>query len=145
MEENKFIGPNKIISVVEKDLKTTLGYDTVEVEYVDGSKHLMTKKYLEKMSTDEATDYTELRERMTKAIVGELLVVMAEWSPRYEDVNHIIDVLVASNNSNIEEATEFLYGVRNYERNMLHVKQVLDKKNENRKNNNPGVDSSNKE
>lgn len=152
-EKDIFIGPNKVTDIQELELKTHLGYPTLMATYVDGRKHLMTKKYFDQLSSEQPTDYTELRERMTKKIVGELLVVLAEWSPRYEDIPHILDTVQTSNDMNVKDAAEFLYGqwfdvpgVPGYERNMLHVKSVLDKmiidqnKDEHREDNNSGSD-----
>lgn len=141
----QYIGPSEVELTKIAEVKTPLGYDVLEVKFKDGTSRLMSQKAFDKLVTEQATDLTELRDRMTKMIVGELLVVLAEWNPKIEDIANVLDRTRKSVNENLDEADAMLYGVDYiYNRTMLHVHKVLINQNaQHRENNNTQANPAN--
>lgn len=111
MEEVRYLGPNKIGSVVVLDEKTIGGNDIVQVNYeapeLDSERY--TKAVFEQMVTNEPKDYNWLREHRYKKLILDLTTIALENDIRYADIKYVATELANKMDAAFERATNFLW------------------------------------
>jgi len=124
-----FIGPNKIKNLTKVKRSTYLGKDVYRIEYDNGIIEERPKEIIEKIADKDKYDWTELRERISKIVVEKILVILLEAEVKLEDIDYMLQLTAKSLNTNLEQASEYLWGKKLYDRTLADIQQVLTKYN----------------
>jgi len=122
--KNKYYGDTKIKS--SKDV----GDLDVELTLFEGEPVVIRKKMAKFAVTDKPLkDLTELRDKRIQPVVAEILGVLLDYdilpnSPMNE-LNGIIDLLVASHNANMAKTSEILWGIKEDNLRFSDIDKVL--------------------
>lgn len=108
-EKNRYIGPRKILFVVEEKFKTNAGNDIVTVNFDGGKTLLMPKRSYEFLVSDKPTDFTELGRKNMSAIVREMLALLAEHHFTGDDIDKLTIQLSNELMNSFNKATHILW------------------------------------
>jgi len=128
-----FIGPNKISRLTKMDRQTYFGKEVYQIEYENGIIEERPKEIIEKIADEEKYDWTELRERISKIVVEKILAILLEAEVKLEDIDYILQLTAKSLNTNLEQASEYLWGKKLYDRTVEDIQRVLAKSNKSKK------------
>jgi hypothetical protein len=128
-----FIGPNKISKLTKIKRLTYFGKEVYRVEYENGIIEERPKEIIEKIASKEKYDWTELRDRISKIVVEKILAILLEAEVKLEDIDYILQLTAKSLNTNLEQATEYMWGKKVYDRTIEDVQEVLTKYNNQKK------------
>jgi len=128
-----FIGPNKISRLTKIDRQTYFGKEVYQIEYENGIIEERPKEIIEKIADEEKYDWTELRERISKIVVEKILAILLEAEVKLEDIDYILQLTAKSLNTNLEQASEYLWGKKLYDRTVEDIQRVLAKSNKSKK------------
>ena len=95
--KEKYIGEKQI-------KKVTHGIGTMSVEYMDGSKELVSSLMMDKVVSDEPCDVTELRNKRLPPIVEGVLNVLRDWGLRMSELPQFSVLLSQSLDFNEKQA-----------------------------------------
>ena len=125
--EDKFLG-DKQIKLTQPAGETRNGSKLTDVTFNDGSHQVWADVMLasEGVATPQLSDATTLRMHRMYPVVNRVLEVLLDYNVRYNEVNFLTQLIVASFNSNEEQADKFLWktddlGVRT----MVDIDKVL--------------------
>ena len=120
-----YIGPNKIIKITKSKRLTYLGNDIYQIEYENGITEERPKEIIEKITSKDKYDLTELRDKIGRVVVEKFLTILLESEVKIEDIEFILHLTAQSMNTNLEQANEFLWKKKLYDRTTADVQKVL--------------------
>ena len=120
-----YIGPNKISKLTKSKRSTYFGKEVYQIEYENGIIEERPKKIIEKIADIQKYDWTELRDKISKIIVEQFLAILLESEIKLEDIDYILQLTAKSLNTNLEQATEYLWGKKVYDRTTADIQRVL--------------------
>ena len=94
--KEKYIGEKQIKEVSED--KTPSGVDLMSIEYMDGTKEIVSSLMIGKIVSDESCDLTQLRKKRVEPVVEEILNTLRDWGLKISELSHLFSLL----NSSIE-------------------------------------------
>jgi len=107
----KFIGDNKIVTVVKSKSKTYLGNDRVKLKYESGKTEELPLKIVKRVANTKISDATVLREDKVIPIIEEILTLLVDSELTVDDISYAIGPkLTYSIQSSIERALEVHFG-----------------------------------
>lgn len=105
----QFIGPRKVSEVVPEEFKTHGGKNTVTVKYEGGYSEFMPLASFQLLVTAEPTDFTDLAKRKHKAILTDLMAVLAEYDVKGGEAEMIANGLSNELFNAFNKATHLLW------------------------------------
>jgi hypothetical protein len=147
MEETKkierYIGPNKVMTIANSDRKTYLGNKVVKIQYENKTEEEMPEKVFETAWTPEKSDLTQLRTKIINPIIEKFMALILDSEIRLVDVEYLFGTATALINQHLENANTLLWKKEPYERTLVDVHEVLTKNGKQPKKS--GVDKSGKQ
>jgi len=130
--KKQFIGPKEVLGVAKTEKKITVNEielgDLIEIQYVDGTKELMSQIMFDAVVKEEATDLTTLRQNRMFPVVNDLLTVMLKWNVKINELEFLFALTTASINDNLNKADKKLWNKTLSDRTMDDVDTVLKEK-----------------
>lgn len=105
-----FIGPKEVKVNIELIDKTPKGTNLLEVEYVDGTKEVISKSMYDLLISETSYDLTTLRERRVYPVAKEVLSVLLEYGIKISELQFFSAILSNSIDHNRKEAIAKLFG-----------------------------------
>jgi len=132
----KFLGPDKILSIVEEKVRfdgpESEGYTYLRVELermVDKKSTTITLLWhpaiFKAAVTDEATDLTELQDARVLIVRNAILELMMKYAITIGEVDYINQRVLTSINHTASRANDKLWGQAAKDRNLIDVNSVL--------------------
>ena len=128
-ERKKWVG-DKQINTAESmvDRFDCKGEPIIKVTYIQGGVEYFTKKGLEAMVSDKASDATDVRARHMYPMVQEVLTVLSEYGFKTNDFHYLTQVLQATLDERLEQANDYLWGVNKFNLSLIDLTDVLIKR-----------------
>lgn len=108
-EVGQFIGPRKVKTVIPEEYKTNGGKNTVTVHYEGGFSEFMPFSSFQLLITPEPTDFTDLARRKHRAILTDLMAVLAEYDVKGGEAEMISNGLSNEIFNAFNKATHLLW------------------------------------
>lgn len=121
----KFIGPKKVMTVVELEEKTPLGNDMVKVCFEDETFLVMPKVRYELISSEVISDLTEVQNKVRARVGSMLYSTLHEYGVLMGEVNGISDAMIDLVNNGYEKAREIKFGFEHLELPLIEVNNIL--------------------
>jgi hypothetical protein len=107
--DKKYIGNKKIKEVITLEEKTPVGSDIMEVEYVDGTKEVLSKMMYDETVSEKSCDLTDLRDKRIRPVVASVLLIFREWGIKISETAYFSALLNQSLDHNKDEAQKELW------------------------------------
>lgn len=105
----KYIGSKQIKNINKTDDHTPGGISIVEVEYEDGSVERFSSLLIDKITTEEISDESALREKRVFPVVNVVLAVLRDWGIKMGELPYFSVMLNQSLNYNHDEALKEIW------------------------------------
>lgn len=106
---NQYIGPNKVVGIVENELKTPMGHEIVEIVFESIPKILMPKKAFDLLSRNTPMDYTSYTKMKVELIGRELVALIMEYDIRNLEMVILMKFTADLMQDAFERASNFLW------------------------------------
>lgn len=123
----KFYGPLEIESESLDPATNIITITTVKdpESHVERHPVKVPKVMYDMVVTDIRSDWTSLRDKRAKIIVGDVLAALLKWNAYIDEVEFIFGMAAQSINNTREAADALLWGNGSYERSFLDLDRVV--------------------
>ena len=106
---DKYLGPFKVMGIVKQDITTPLGGEVVQVLYDGRPSEIMPIKALDLFSTEAPTDLTDLQRRRFDHLIPKIIEQMAEIDVRMFEISTLVSRVHETITDHFERASSFLW------------------------------------
>lgn len=109
MQEDKFIGPFKVVGITETDIKTPLGSEVVKVLYENAPPEIMPKKAYDLLLTTTPVESSPTQEKRFDVMIPKIIEQMAEYDVKMIEVGLLLMKVQGAIKSHFGRASSYLW------------------------------------
>ena len=107
--KDSYVGPYKIVGIVEQDFKTPLGGEVIKVIYVDRPNEIMPKKAYDLLLSKEPVDHNATQQKRWEMIIPKLIEQLAEYDVRMSELGSLFSKTHQTITDHFERASSYLW------------------------------------